>query len=213
MLVPERRDFTSLLWLKACKKRMRSWIIHLGYIMKSIFLSLAVFLLSACATSVNVDYKKDVNFAQIKTFLVQVKPVSTAVDTRIDNPLMQQRIVKAIRDELVQKGLSANQSNHDVVVKYHLSVKQEIESNNTGFALGFGTASHHSFLGMSYIFPERETSSVDNLILTIDMLDDRGSLLWRGSLARRLYDGSTPESNTTLINDLVRQILSQFPPK
>lgn len=181
--------------------------------MKKRLLTLSILFLSACATSVNVDYKKNVNYAQVKTFLVQAKPVNTTTDTRIDSPFMQQRVIDAIGDNLVAKGLTVNKTSPDVIVKYHLLIKQEIVSDDSGVMLGFGTGSRHSFIGMTYAFPEREISSVDNLVVTIDMFDKNNNLLWRGSLGRRLFDGSTPESKTVLVNGLVAEILKQFPPK
>lgn len=180
--------------------------------MKNLLLAITLSLLAACASSVNVDYKQNISFTQFKTFLVQSKPVNVTKDTRIDNPFVQERVIKAIGDNLVAKGFTVNKSAPDIVVKYHLVIKQEIESDDSGITLGYGTVSRHSFLGMSYNFPERDISSIDNLVVTIDIFDNN-NLLWRGSLGSRLYDGSTPESNTRLISGLVKDILEQFPPK
>jgi len=181
--------------------------------MKHLFILITLLFLSACATSVNVDYDSKTNFSKIKTFQVQAKPVNVIDDPRINSPFMQERTIKAIGDTLTLKGMAFTKSEPDVIIKYHLLIKQEIESDDSGVTLGFGTASRHSFIGMAYNFPERDISSVDNLVVTIDMFDPKNNLLWRGSLARRLYEGSTPASNTRLVNDLVAEILNQFPPK
>ena len=172
-----------------------------------------LFFLGACATSVNVDYKKDINFTQYRTFFLQGEPVNITKDTRIDTPFVKERVIQAIGDNLTAKGFTVSQPTPDITVKYHLVIKQEIETDDSGVTFGFGTVSSHSFLGMSYDFPYRDISSYDNLVVTIDMFDTNNILLWRGSLGRRLYDGSTPESNTELINGLVSDILEQFPPK
>jgi hypothetical protein len=181
--------------------------------MKNLLLSISLLFLAACASSVNVDYKKTVNFAQLRTFVVQSKPVNVSEDTRVDSPFMQQRTVKAIGDNLVARGMQVNKENPDVIVKYHLLVRQEIESDDSGVTLGFGTATRHSFWGLAYDFPYQEVSSVDNLVVTIDMVDSKGELLWRGSYGRRLYDGSTPETSTRLMYEIVNEILKTYPPQ
>lgn len=183
------------------------------YSMKHLFVLITLLFLSACATSVNVDYDLKTNFASIKTFQVQSKPVNVIDDPRIDSSFMQERIINAIGDTLTLKGMAFTKSEPDVIVKYYLLSKQEIESDDSGVTLGFGTGTRHSFLGMAYSFPERDISSVDNLVVTIDMFDDKDNLLWRGSLGRRLFDGSTPASNTKLVNEMVAEILERFPPK
>ena len=59
----------------------------------------------------------------------------------------------------------------------------------------------------------QQVASVDDLVLTIDVVDSHNVLLWRGSLGQRLYEGSTPETNKRLIQGLVTTILKHFPPK
>ena len=182
--------------------------------MKKHILLLSVLLLSACATSVNVDYATGTSFAGLKTFQVQAKPEAIPNDPRVNSPFMKQRITKAIGDQLTIKGMSFVKTSPDVIVKYYLGIKQELESDDSGVSIGFGTSSRHSAIGFVYGFPASEVATIENLNITIDIVNAKSNqLLWRGSLARRLYAGSTPESNTTLINGIVKEILDQFPPK
>ena len=181
--------------------------------MKLLLTLITCLFLSACATSVNVDYRSGVNFSNIKTFQVQEKPVNVSADPRVDNPFMKERTAAALKTAFTNKGLYFSKDKADVIVKYHLVIKQEFETDDSGVFFGIGTATHHSAFGMSYAFPDRQVASVDDLVLTIDMVDPGNILLWRGSLARRLYSGSTPETNRRLIQGLVTEILKQFPPK
>lgn len=181
--------------------------------MKQLLLLTACLFLSACASSVNIDYRPGVSFARIKTFQVQEKPVNATTDTRVDSPFMQQRTVEALKTELAKKHLYSVKEKADVLVKYHLVIKQEFETDDSGVYFGFATGTRHSLLGLSYSFPERQVASVDTLVLTIDIVDPQNILLWRGSLGRRLYSGSTPETNRRLIQGLVTEILKQYPPK
>lgn len=181
--------------------------------MKRLLTLMASLLLSACATSVDVDYRAGINFSQIKTFQIQEKPVNATTDTRVDSPFMQQRTVEALTSGFANKGFFYSKGQADVVIKYHLVIKQEFETDDSGVFFGIGSATHHSAFGLSYSFPDRQVASVDNLVLTIDIVDSHNVLMWRGSLGRRLYSGSTPETNNRLIQGMVTEILKQFPPR
>lgn len=181
--------------------------------MKKHLLLLSALLLSACATSVNVDYAPGTSFAGLKTFQVQAKPESIPDDPRVNSPFMKQRITRAIGDQLSIKGMKFVTASPDVIVKYYLGIKQELESDDSGVSIGIGTASRHSAIGFVYGFPATEVATIENLNITVDIVNAKNDqLLWRGSLARRLFAGSTPESNTALINGMVKEILDFFPP-
>lgn len=182
--------------------------------MKKLLFLLPVLLLTACATSVNVDYSPGTSFAGLKTFQVQARPEAIPDDPRVNSPFMKQRITKAVGDHLTLKGMSFVKTSPDVLVKYHLGVRQELETDDSGVSIGIGTATRHTAIGFVYGFPATEVETVENLVITIDIVSATNQqLLWRGSLARRLYAGSTPESNTALINGMVREILDLFPPR
>ncbi len=181
--------------------------------MKLSFIALTCLLLSACASSVDVDYRSGFDFSQIKTFQVQDTPVNTSKDTRVNNPFMQQRTVETLKAAFKTKGYSLSPGQPDVIIKYHLDIKQEVESDGSGVFFGFGTSTYNSALGMSYNVGGPSVASVDDLVLTIDVLDRQNALLWRGSLGRRLYAGSTPATNNRLIQELVTEILKRYPPR
>lgn len=181
--------------------------------MKPLLTAITCLLLAACASPVNVDYRPGVNFSGIKTFQIEAKPVNVSTDPRVDNPFMKERTVAALKSAFTNKGLYFSKDKADVIIRYHLVIKQEFESDDSGVFFGIGTASRHTAIGMSYSIPSQQVASVDDLVLTIDVVDNHNVLMWRGSLGQRLYSGSTPEKNRQLIQGLVTEILKQFPPK
>lgn len=181
--------------------------------MKNIVIFSLILFLSACATSVNVDYQPGTNFAVLKTFRVEGKPVAVPNDPRVNSPFTQQRLSEALKNQLSLKGLSAKRDMPDMVVKYHLGLKQEVESDASGVSFGIGSSSPNTAIG--FVFGSgSDVATVDTLTITIDLVKSgTKKLLWRGSFESRLAAGSTPESSTRLINAMVKQILDKFPPK
>jgi len=181
--------------------------------MKNIVILSLVLFLSACATSVNVDYQLGTDFSALKSFRIEETPIAVAKDPRVNNPFIQKRIIEALNAQLNLKGLVAKKDKPDVIVKYHLGIKQELESDDSGVAFGIGTSSSHSAFGIMF-GSGTGVASVDNLLITIDLVkSETKKLLWRGSFDRRLAAGITPESSTQLINNMVKEILDKFPPK
>lgn len=182
---------------------------HLRYYL----LLLVPFFIVSCASTVNVDYDQTYNFATVKTFSLQSKPAKISDDPRLNSPMMQQRMVSAIQAGFQAKGLRSDDKAPDVRITYRIDVKQEIESDRTRVSMGIGTYGRHVGVGVGYGFPASDVESYDSMVMTIDMtVPQTGKLIWRGSDSRRLYTGSTPESNTKLVNELVENILKKYPP-
>lgn len=182
--------------------------------MRIIYIIFISLMLSACATSVNIDYDKNINFTALKTYNVVEEPVRVSGDTRINSPFMQQRVVNEIKTTLTMNGFENLKQNAELQVKYYLDIKQEIETQDSALSVGFGTSSYHSAVGIGFTVPVGETSSIDMLVLTIDVVSTKtNKLLWRGSLGYSLYEGANPETYNKLVKELVVEILENFPPK
>ncbi len=182
--------------------------------MRIIVLSAVALLLSACASTVNLDYDKQADFAAIKTFSIVAEPVRVAEDTRINSPFVKQRVVNNIRQVLQQKGLRYQAQQADMTVRYYLDLRQEIESNDSYMSLGLSSSGHYSGIGFGMVIPVGEVSSNDKLFLTIDMVSgNKEKLLWRASQGSYLYQGSDVEDNDKLIHSLVMELLQHYPPK
>ena len=182
--------------------------------MRVISLFTTFIFLTACSSMANIDFDRSVNFSSFSTYSIQAKPVRVDDDTRVTTPFMQERIVKAIDNELTKKGMAKTAGNETVKVKYHINVAKDFESEESTVSIGLGTSTHHSAIGMGFIFPVGETYSYDKLVLTIDIISAKtDKLVWRGSLGYRLDMGATPERYTHMANELVAEILKDYPPK
>ena len=181
-------------------------------IISIIFISL---MLSACTSMVNVDYDRNTDFSSYKTFSVDAKPVRISTDTRVNSSFMQQRVVNELNATLTKNGFQNINQNADFNVKYFLGIRREIGTQDSGgVSIGFGSSRRHSAVGIGFNIPIGETTSIDYLVLTIDVVSTKtNQLLWRGSLGYSLYEGASPKTYTKLINELVEEILQNFPPK
>jgi hypothetical protein len=174
---------------------------------------IVVMALAGCAIKPNIDFKQGFDFAALKTFTV-IRPVAdSSEDLRTSGPLMHERIHRAIENVLIARGYTSVPDQADMQVTFRISKKTGVESRGSGVSVGYGVFSGGSAVGIGYGFPGYDVSSYEEGILTIDMLkggDD--SPFWRGSAGRRLYNGSTPESSEQLVNEIVGEILDEFPP-
>lgn len=176
-----------------------------------LFLSL---ILTACASPVNIDYDRNVNFSSFTSYSLDKKPVRISTDTRINSPFMRQRVANELMLKFADKGYENLAHKAELKIKYYLDIKQEFETQDSGVAIGFGSAGHHSAMGIGFNIPIGEAISIDLLVLTIDIISAKtNKLLWRGSLNSPLYEGATPETYNDLVKRLVLEILENFPPK
>lgn len=182
--------------------------------MRFINLIIIALLLSACGSMANIDYDKSADFKLLKTYKINPEPVRISADTRINSPFMQQRVVNELEIELSKKGFVRINENAELEIKYYLDSRAGLVTQDSGLSIGVGSFSRHSAVGFGFNVPSGETSSIDKLILTIDIYSTKTEkLIWRGSLSDLLARGATPEVYTRLVKDLVIEILKEFPPR
>src|SRR5678816_1499239 len=114
------------------------------YLRISTLLLTAAYLIS-CGPSLKVssDYDKSVNFDQYKTFaLYRSDSIHDAI-----SPLNQQRIVSAVKDEMVKKGFQENTSNPDVMVNITAILQNRVAVSSTTDYYGYGGMSRPYYWG------------------------------------------------------------------
>jgi Domain of unknown function (DUF4136) len=173
-----------------------------------------VSMLLGCATTANVDYREDYDFSSIHNIRIMAPTRPGTTDTRINSPLVDERVRKTITDHLVANGFEIVDGDADANLTWQLSARSGLESRDSGISLGLGTFGRHSAVGVGYGFPAYDVDSYDEGVLTVDVLSARdNTLLWRGSSSRRLVDGATPQTLTTTVQELVGDVLANFPPR
>ena len=186
--------------------------------MKKIRLVLCAVMLVAvggCSSvKVSQDYDPGKVLPVMKTYRWKTEAQARTGDVRIDNPLLDARIRKAVDRVFSEKQIrKAAGAVPDFEVEYQFSITTKIQSDDlrTGFGFGMGRYGQHGGMAIS---TGSTVTQYDQGLLVIDLTDLKsGDLLWRGKGTRRLPEHTDPVSTEKIFNELVEKILAQFPPE
>lgn len=175
--------------------------------MKKLFTLLAVIaLLASCQTvRVSQDYALGTPFNEYKTYAYYKKGVDEAKISDLD----KKRILRAIDTEMAAKGFIKSE-NPDLLVSIFTDSKERVDvyNNNWGWGFGYGWGWGGGFWGNNVI---NNVSRTTEGILYIDLIDaQKKELIWQGVGTAPLK--STPEKKVERTNEIVKEILEQFPP-
>jgi hypothetical protein len=174
-------------------------------------LAALVLLLWCCSpVMVSLDYDVSADFAKYRTFDWYPGPQPKTGDVRVDSPLLDGRIRKAVTDTMLAKGYRRVTGAHpDLYLAYHLTIRSKIEADTFNTGIGYGGYPYWG--GVGY---ETRIREYDEGMLIVDVIDvAAGKLVWRGTGTRRVTETSDPEKSTRVVNQTVAEILAQFPPQ
>lgn len=174
--------------------------------MKKVLTLLAVItLLASCQTvRVSQDYAIGTEFNNYKTYAFFKKGIDEAKISELD----KKRILRAIDTEMAAKGFVKSE-NPDIMVSIFTDSKERVDvyNNNWGWGFGYGWGWGGGFWGNNRNNVSRTTEG----ILYIDLIDaKKKELIWQGVGKAPLK--STPEAKVERTNEIVKEILTQYPP-
>ena len=183
--------------------------------MKSLFnlwsLSGALMLLAACAPSLKVtsDFDKSVDFTKYKTFsMYQLHDKSGAV-----SQLNQNRIIDAIKKQMVAKGFKEDDANPDVLVNVvtYLKEQQQVTANTNYYGYGGYYRPYAWGGGMASGTTTYSTYNYHDGTLMVDVVDAaKKQLIWQG-VGNKEIDKPSKDPDKA-INEAVTRIMESFPP-
>jgi hypothetical protein len=167
---------------------------------------IALALLGACSSlGVQTDFSQEAYFSEFKTFRYEESQNSVASSS----PLSDERIVAAIRREMVAAGLTETDSNPDIAVTYAASVDQQVQFNTTYAATGGWGRWGRGGMGVSS--SSTRATTFDEGTLVIDIFRIEGNqLVWRSVITDTL--SSNTERNREMVNRGVARAFEAFPP-
>ena len=173
---------------------------------------LLVVLAVAGCTSVKVsqDYDPNAELSRYGTWQWRDTVQASTGDIRVDNPLLNKRIRRAVENHLAGRIISLAEKQTDLYLTYHLAIEQKIQSYAYSSTVGVGSYYHPWYGGIG---TETHIRQYDESRLTIDIhAADTGDLLWRGVGTYRFKTHETPEVAAEDVQKTVDKILWQFPP-
>jgi len=154
---------------------------------------------------VSVDYDRKADFSRIRTY-------AWKEGTPADNRLMEQRIHKAVDNQLKAKGLKQVDAEPDIYVVTHVST-----SNNTRVDVqSFGYGGWYGWDGWVMWGPATSAQLRDVLtgMLIVDILCGETKLLiWRGVASGTLGQMPDPDRVAKKVLTVTDRMFREFPPR
>ena len=173
--------------------------------------ALAVLLVPtvAGAQRVSYDYNKAASFAGFRTYAFKD-------GTKVGQQLIDDRIVAAIETQLAAKGFTKAETDPDVFVVYHVAfdTQKDISTYSSGYGGGYGPYGWGWGGGWAGGTTSTQVRDIVVGTLVIDLADARKSeLAWRGMGVREVNTQANPEKRDKSINEAVKKIFKNYPPK
>ena len=155
---------------------------------------------TGCVTlNVNYDYDREADFSRYQTYAWQ----DSDVNVLDDSPLMHQRIIRAIDDQLLGKGLQQVDSDPDLLVTYHGESEEMVVLDRTSYYDDWW----YGGVGVS----TTRARSYEQGTLIVDLVDADGNrLVWRGIATDTV--ASSPDAQSRQIETATRQMFRRYPP-
>ncbi len=173
---------------------------------------MALALLPACSSQLKVttDYDKTADFSKYKTFGFYKLQTKGNI-----SELNANRILNAIRNALISKGYTEENSNPDMLVNAvtYFREQQSVTASTNYYGYG-GLYRPYGYWGggMATGYTTYNTYNYTNGSLSIDIVDNASNkMIWQG-VGNKDIDG-TPKNPDEAINTAVVKILEGFPPK
>jgi hypothetical protein len=171
------------------------------------FVPFIFILMTGCAANIAYDYDPSTVFPQPQTFSF-VDQHDKSVRT-ID----QSRIRAAVEREFANKAVRpATDAPADILVDFRIREDRRLQPIGFSYGLGLGWGvGTRSTIGMSTIQEARE---IREGRLIVDLIDpQRNEVIWRAVSRVPLTENMAPGARSELINELVQEMLANYPPR
>jgi len=177
-------------------------------ILFSLFALTVLVLAAGCAPlAVDYDYDTTYDFTKLKTY--EWAPSQPGNEKE---ELAAKRWEQAVNSQLQAKGFARTAESPDFLISM-AGVKKTVESGSTavGASIAVPVGSHGSVhLGGGKSKPRVKQEGTFNL----NFADPRtNALIWQGSATATVQEKATPEEQQTMINQVIAEILKNFPPQ
>ena len=191
-------------------------------IKKIIVLSFLTGLVACSDVKVSTDYDKSSNFEAFKSYSWVVPNSGNSISSnRAKNAIMDNRIRNAIDAQLAMQGYKKSDTNNDLLLNYSVLTEDKIDISThniyDGYPNGWRWGAGYGYHGMSFGmhgYSETKVKEYKSGTLIIDFISPKtNQLVWRGMGSKKIPKSTNPEKMDKLVNQVVMNILKNFPPK
>ena len=169
-----------------------------------LFILLCLGILTSCSSvKVVSDYDTKVDFSTYKTFAFYKKGIDKASVSDLD----KKRIMRAIENELIEKGFTKSE-NPDLLISIFTKSREQVNVTDNNLGYGFGWGYNPWFFGSTNLNINQYTEGT----LFIDFKDkNKNELIWQG-IGSGAMKMSNIDKKDERINEFVNKIISAYPP-
>ncbi|GGE56128.1 hypothetical protein GCM10011533_05760 [Streptosporangium jomthongense] len=169
-----------------------------------LIVALVALAMAGCASNVVTDYNSAAVFDNYSSWAFA--PVS---DNSAFVSLDGNRVRNAIERELNGKAMSkVDAEKADLLVSWRIVEEDRLEQSGVGLGLGFGTGNFG--WGLAAPPPVREVKEGKLVVELVDRSSEQ--VVWRAASRRYLNEDQSPEKRTKLVNEVVAEMFSKYPP-
>ena len=169
-----------------------------------LFILLCLGILTSCSSvKVVSDYDTKVDFSTYKTFAFYKKGIDKASVSDLD----KKRIMRAIENELIEKGFTKSE-NPDLLISIFTKSREQVNVTDNNLGYGFGWGYNPWFFGSTNLNINQYTEGT----LFIDFIDkNKNELIWQG-IGSGAMKMSSIDKKEERINEFVNKIILAYPP-
>ena len=169
-----------------------------------LFILLCLGILTSCSSvKVVSDYDTKVDFSTYKTFAFYKKGIDKASVSDLD----KKRIMRAIENELIEKGFTKSET-PDLLISIFTKSREQVNVTDNNLGYGFGWGYNPWFFGSTNLNINQYTEGT----LFIDFIDkNKNELIWQG-IGSGAMKMSNIDKKEARINEFVNKIILAYPP-
>jgi hypothetical protein len=175
-----------------------------------VLLMVAVIASGCTSIQVSQDYDLQADRSLLGTWQWRYPRQPATGDIRVDNPLLDKRIRRAVETHLARRNIVRVDADANLVLSYHLDIARRIRNDTVTNDVGLWGYRYPWYGGMG---TETRITEYDQSDLIIDIhAADTREMVWRGVGSYRYRSYDSPQAAAEAMQAIVDKILAQFPP-
>lgn len=171
----------------------------------SVSFGVIMLALTGCAQKLaNYDYAPGFGFNAYQSYALQQS------DKQSYQSLDGSRIEAAVKQQFKGRYRLVDAEEADFVLHYYLQAERKVDNSGVSFGFGLGVSSNVG-VGLSTSPPARETTEGQLVLEAVDNATQK--LVWTAKATRTLKDSMNPTQRDYLVQDVVQEMLANFPPQ